>query len=294
MPTYHVPLVGIPTCLRVVNKRVFHGVNERYPSAVIDAAGCLPVLIPAIGSRIDVCVLLDRLDGLLLTGSPSNVHPSHYGAEASHPEILHDPERDATTLPLIREAIRRDSTYTAPRVALGASLLALGKVKEATAELEKAVELSPKDLLPRRELARAYERAGDWPGAVEQYRALRELTPEEPEAVYQLGKAYLRLSEWCLKALKDAEPPPARFYQAQGHTYRLQGQTDLAVRAFQKAAETDPSLPEIHLTLAQLYIEQKRWAEARQEVDRELSIVPDSLGARLLRQQLQALEAKSP
>jgi putative glutamine amidotransferase len=108
MPTYNMPLVGIPTCLRVVNERVFHGVNERYPSAVIDAAGCLPVLIPAIGSRVDVCVLLDRLDGLLLTGSPSNVHPSHYGAEPSHSEILHDPERDATTLPLIREAIRRD------------------------------------------------------------------------------------------------------------------------------------------------------------------------------------------
>src|SRR6266550_6464786 len=108
MPACHTPLVGIPTCLRTINKRVFHGVNERYPSAVIDAAGCLPVLIPAIGSKIDVCQMLDRLDGLLLTGSPSNVHPSHYGAEPSHPEILHDPERDATTLPLIREAVRRD------------------------------------------------------------------------------------------------------------------------------------------------------------------------------------------
>ena len=108
MPACLMPLVGIPTCLRVLNERVFHGVNERYPSAVIDAAGCLPVLIPAIGSKVDVCVLLDRLDGLLLTGSPTNVHPRHYGAEPSHPEILHDQERDATTLPLIREAIRRD------------------------------------------------------------------------------------------------------------------------------------------------------------------------------------------
>jgi putative glutamine amidotransferase len=108
MPPCQMPLVGIPTCFRTINERVFHGVNDRYPSALIDAAGCLPVLIPAIGSRVDVCALLDRLDGLLLTGSPSNVHPSHYGAEPSHPEILHDMERDATTLPLIREAIRRD------------------------------------------------------------------------------------------------------------------------------------------------------------------------------------------
>ncbi len=100
MPARHVPIIGIPTCMRTVNERVFHGVNERYPNAVIDATGCLPILIPAIGSKVDVCVMLDRLDGVLLTGSPSNVHPSQYGGEPSHPETLHDPERDATTLPL--------------------------------------------------------------------------------------------------------------------------------------------------------------------------------------------------
>jgi len=108
MSSRQIPLVGIPSCLRTVNERAFHGVNERYPSAVIDAAGCLPVLIPAVGSKVDVCGVLSRLDGLLLTGSPSNVHPSHYGAEPSDPEIGYDPERDATTLPLIREAIRRN------------------------------------------------------------------------------------------------------------------------------------------------------------------------------------------
>jgi len=108
MPARHMPLVGIPTCVRKNNERVFHGVNERYPNALIDAAGCLPVLIPAVGSKVDVCMLLDRLDGLLLTGSPSNVHPSQYGGAPSHPETLHDPQRDATTLPLIREAVRRD------------------------------------------------------------------------------------------------------------------------------------------------------------------------------------------
>jgi len=98
----------LPTCLRKINQRLFYGVNERYPSAIIDAARCLPVLIPAVGSKVDVCTVLNRLDGLLLTGSPSNVHPSHYGVEPSDAEILHDPERDATTLPLIREAVRRD------------------------------------------------------------------------------------------------------------------------------------------------------------------------------------------
>ena len=102
------PLVGIPSCIRTIHERGFHTVSERYPEAVIEVAGCLPVLIPAVGPKTDCTALLDRLDGLLLTGSPSNVEPHHYGGPPSMEGTLHDPDRDATTLPLIREAVRRD------------------------------------------------------------------------------------------------------------------------------------------------------------------------------------------
>jgi putative glutamine amidotransferase len=102
------PLIGIPCCLRTINERLFHTVNERYPNAVVDAAGGLPLMIPAIGPKVDCSALLDGLDGLLLTGSPSNVEPHHYGGAPSMEGTLHDPDRDATTLPLIREAVRRD------------------------------------------------------------------------------------------------------------------------------------------------------------------------------------------
>jgi putative glutamine amidotransferase len=104
----NLPLIGIPSCLRSINERAFHTVNERYPNAVIDAVGGLPLLIPAIGPKTDCGALLDRLDGLLLTGSPSNVEPFHYGGPPSREGTLHDPDRDATTLPLIREAVRRN------------------------------------------------------------------------------------------------------------------------------------------------------------------------------------------
>jgi putative glutamine amidotransferase len=113
MPDCHLPIIGIPACLREIKDRAFHGVNDKYPKAVIEAATCLPVLIPAVGSRVEICAVLDRLDGLLLTGSPTNVHPSHYGCAPIDPEIRHDPERDATTLPLIREAVRRDAPILA-------------------------------------------------------------------------------------------------------------------------------------------------------------------------------------
>jgi putative glutamine amidotransferase len=107
MPAHDLPLVGIPACVRSINERIFHTVNNRYIDALIAATECLPVVIPAIGGKAEVCRVLDRLDGLLLTGSPSNVEPHHYAGEPSRPGTLHDPQRDATTLPLIREAVRR-------------------------------------------------------------------------------------------------------------------------------------------------------------------------------------------
>ena len=103
-----VPFIGIPCCIRTFHERPFHTASERYSDALIEVAGCMPVLIPAIGAKADCAALLDRLDGLLITGSPSNVEPHHYGGPPSREGTLHDPDRDATTLPLIREAVRRD------------------------------------------------------------------------------------------------------------------------------------------------------------------------------------------
>jgi putative glutamine amidotransferase len=83
----------------------FHAVGEKYARAVLDAAGGLPILVPALAEELRLDELVDRLDGLLFTGSPSNVEPHHYEGPPSHPGTLHDPARDATTLPLIRRAV---------------------------------------------------------------------------------------------------------------------------------------------------------------------------------------------
>jgi len=193
-----------------------------------------------------------------------------------------------------REAIRLDPAYAAPRILLGASLLALGRVNEARTALERAVKLAPREPLARLQLARLEERAGGWTAAVEQYRALREMKPQEPEYVYGLGNAYLQLSAWCLRELQALDPGSARLHQMQGHNFRVQGRPDLALVAFERAAKADPALPEVHLAMAQIHLEQRRWAEARQEIGRELLIVPESAGARALGERLRALEASSP
>lgn len=79
----------------------YHVCGEKYLTAILDAAGCVPLVIPALGEALELEIVLQCLDGILLTGSPSNVEPHHYQGPASRPGTLHDPHRDRTTLPLI-------------------------------------------------------------------------------------------------------------------------------------------------------------------------------------------------
>lgn len=102
MPT---PLVGITSCLKSRDEAHFHSVGDKYVDAVVAGTGAIPVLVPAIGDRLDRESFLARIDGLLVTGSPSNVDPAIYGGPPPREGNEADPARDATTLPLIRRAL---------------------------------------------------------------------------------------------------------------------------------------------------------------------------------------------
>jgi putative glutamine amidotransferase len=99
------PIIGVPADRRMLGAHPFHAVGEKYLTAVLREGGALPLVIPSLGDELGLPELLVELDGLLFTGSPSNVEPSRYGGDASRPGTLHDPERDATTLSLIPRAI---------------------------------------------------------------------------------------------------------------------------------------------------------------------------------------------
>ncbi len=99
------PLIGVTACLKFQDGFADHRVNDKYVDAALAGAGGLPVVIPALGDRLPIAALLARLDGLLLTGSLSNVEPHHYGGPPARPDSPRDPVRDATALPLIRAAL---------------------------------------------------------------------------------------------------------------------------------------------------------------------------------------------
>ena len=99
------PLVGLPTDRKMIGVHPFLAAGEKYVRAVVDGAGCMPVLIPTLTPPLPLRQVLESLDGLLLTGSPSNIEPRHYSDEPSYEGNLHDPARDATNLALIPLAV---------------------------------------------------------------------------------------------------------------------------------------------------------------------------------------------
>ena len=101
------PLVGLPADTYDKDGLAFHSVGDKYVRAVQDVAHAVPVVIPAIGDGQDIAALLDRLDGLVVTGATSNVHPPHYGSQPSEHHEPYDHRRDSLTLGLIDAAIAR-------------------------------------------------------------------------------------------------------------------------------------------------------------------------------------------
>lgn len=100
------PIIGIPADRRLLGHHHFHCVGEKYIAAVVDGADAIALLIPSLGRPEQLPQLLASLDGILLTGSASNVEPHHYQGSPSEPGTLHDSHRDATALPLIPLAIQ--------------------------------------------------------------------------------------------------------------------------------------------------------------------------------------------
>lgn len=99
------PLIGVISDRRMVGVHAFHMVGEKYLRALVDGADAYPVALPSLAEGFDVVDILDRLDGLFLTGSPSNVEPRHYLGVPSRKDTWHDPERDMAALALIPAAI---------------------------------------------------------------------------------------------------------------------------------------------------------------------------------------------
>ena len=101
------PLIGISCCVKQFGAMgmLNHAASNTYVRATDHLVGGVPVLVPANGAMADIATLVARLDGLILTGSRSNVAPTNYDGPPHAEGTPEDHERDGVTLPLIRATI---------------------------------------------------------------------------------------------------------------------------------------------------------------------------------------------
>lgn len=101
------PLIAVPTDVKPFENYIWHAAPEQYLVAAIEVAQVTPLLVPSLGDMMDVDTILNGVDGLLVTGSKSNVNPALYGVEQNAAFEPYDNARDATSIPLIRAAIEK-------------------------------------------------------------------------------------------------------------------------------------------------------------------------------------------
>ncbi|WP_279482580.1 gamma-glutamyl-gamma-aminobutyrate hydrolase family protein [Aureimonas sp. SK2] len=122
-------LIAVPADTRRFENYEWHAAPSTYLAAISSAAGGVPIIVPALLDEAAIGTVLDRVDGVLITGSASNVHPGRYGVEPTAAHEPFDPARDRLTEALIRLALQRDIPLLAIcrghqelNVALGGSL----------------------------------------------------------------------------------------------------------------------------------------------------------------------------
>jgi putative glutamine amidotransferase len=125
------PIVLVAADARLIEGAAWQAVVEGYLTALVHGSGAAPLILPSLGEAIALDAVLERVDGILLPGSRSNVHPTRYGEAANPRAEPHDERRDAVTLPLIQAALRHGVPLFAIcrgmqelNVALGGSLIA--------------------------------------------------------------------------------------------------------------------------------------------------------------------------
>jgi putative glutamine amidotransferase len=101
------PIVIVPACTRQIGPHPYHAAQYKYVDAVVRGAECAPLILPALGDALDLETVLATSDGIMLTGSASNIDPGYYAQQVRDPALPQDRARDATTLPLIRAALKR-------------------------------------------------------------------------------------------------------------------------------------------------------------------------------------------
>lgn len=97
------PVLGVIACNRIVGTEPAQAVMERYIRAAMTYADVAALIVPSLPDLMTAAEVAPRLDGILLTGSPSNVATARYDDDGG--EGPFDEGRDEIALSMVDRMI---------------------------------------------------------------------------------------------------------------------------------------------------------------------------------------------
>ena len=198
-------------------------------------------------------------------------------------ERFHLDLKNAEAIDSFKKAVELDPEFAIAYRMLGAVYTNLGQSAKSKESYEKAFRL--KDRMPPREyyiLQGDYYRQSEatYPKAVEMYKKVLDIYPDDYLGNHQLAFTYFALGELNLaieqwSKLFKSRPRDLIIYANVASGYSELGEYEKAIRALKEFVANNPGSDRGHFFLGQYYILQRRFDLALQELDQAITILPD-------------------
>jgi type IV pilus biogenesis/stability protein PilW len=167
---------------------------------------------------------------------------------------------------------------------IGVALYQKGRLDQAIAEFNKAIELNPRDAEAYNYRGSAYLQKGQVDLAISDYDQVLRLKPRDAEVYTDRGVAYGAKGQFD-RAIADfnraieLKPSYALAWSCRGGMYLHKGQLDRAIADFSKAVEVDPGYAMGYNNRGTAYMQQKRYDQAIFDFDKALRLDPRQASA---------------
>jgi len=168
--------------------------------------------------------------------------------------------------------------YTSPSylVDLGTELARQGRLEQAAAEHEKALEMDPRMARAHVNLISLYGRLKQYEKAEKHYHAAVELDPDSYESHYNYGVLLTRWgnqkeAEKAYRKVLAVYPEHAEAHNNVGDLLQRQGRLSEAEAEFRKAIKSRPAFPQAHFNLGRILVNQSKYGEGIQELLKALA-----------------------
>jgi tetratricopeptide (TPR) repeat protein len=156
-----------------------------------------------------------------------------------------------------------------------------GKTDDAIQHYEKALSYSPDFYPAHNNLGSAYLARQNFDAAQTQFESALKGNQNDAQLYFNLANV-LFLTQRYSAAEREIEeglqrrPDSAFGHFLQGSVYSRTGRPELAEKTLQSALQLDPKMSKVYLQLVNLYVQQKRTAEAISQLEAYLKAFPDS------------------